>query len=390
MERKVTSWSEMAGDFAQSWADTGTQMWKNWFDLVGLAPNSPPVADRQLEFPYFAQRFTEHQELFARWLKLSFDAWMDIFPQVSAGEGWQQVLKKYTEQIRQQFDNFFSGTLAASQDTTQLWQLYMQETQKFNQLWATAIASSIKPMSQTVTGTSAPWIELNNLYWNLLYEETFGSLMQSPILGPTRELNGKLLRAFDAWTVLYRASIDYQVVLGNVQVRSLEALMRELVSLAEKGEKVDGWREFQQIWSRVADDVFAAEFCDERNLKVRGKFLNALNTYRIYQQELMELGMKMMNIPVRSEVDEMHKSIYELRKEVKTLKKALAKYEYEAQASTAIQERSPTANETDAETPPEAQPPAASETENSATPEAQSPATGEPPKPRTNRKHRTS
>jgi polyhydroxyalkanoate synthase subunit PhaE len=32
-------------------------------------------------------------------------------------------------------------------------------------------------------------------------------------------------------------------------------------------------------------------------------------------------------MPVRSEVDEMHKNIYELRKEVKTLKKSLAKYE---------------------------------------------------------------
>jgi class III poly(R)-hydroxyalkanoic acid synthase PhaE subunit len=378
MERKATSWGQMASDFTQNWAETGTQMWKNWFELMNLAPSSAPAADRQFEFPYFAQRFAEHQQLFARWLKLSFDAWTDMFPQVSAGEDWQQVLKKYTQQIREQFDNFFGGTLAASQDTTQLWQLYMQEMQKFNQLWANAIASSIKPMSQTVTGSSAPWIELNNLYWNLLYEETFGSLMQSPILGPTRELNGKLLRAFDAWTNLYRATVDYHVVLGNVQMRSLEALMRELVSLAEKGKKVDDWREFQQIWSRVADDVFAAEFCDEHNLKVRGKFLNALNTYRIYQQELMELSLKMMNMPVRSEVDEMHKSIHELRKEVKALKKALAKYEF--QTSTA----------TEAKTPPAVQPPATSETDELANPEAQPPITDDSQKPRTTRKPRTS
>jgi class III poly(R)-hydroxyalkanoic acid synthase PhaE subunit len=107
--------------------------------------------------------------------------------------------------------------------------------------------------------------------------------------------------------------------------------MIELITLAEKGEKVRDWRQFQDIWSRVADDVFEKEFCEENNLKIRGNFLNALNTYRLYQQELTELWLKMMNMPARSEIDEMHKSIYELRKEVKALKKALAKYESSTQ-----------------------------------------------------------
>ncbi len=331
MGNSKTQWGDMANNFANVWADTGTQMWKNWIDLMGsmpvVNPIANPVTDTKPEFKYFTQRFADNQELFARFFKLSFNAWTEIFPKVEAGENWQQSLNKYTDQMRKQLDDFFTGTLKVSQDAGQLWQLYLQETQKLNQLWSSALTSTLSPMSKTVTGGSESWIELNNLYWNLLYEETFGSLMQSPILGPTRELNGKMLRAFDAWTNLYRATTDFQVVLANIQVRSFEALMRELVSMAEKGEKVEDWRQFQQIWGRVADEVFAEAFCSEDNLRVRGKFLNALNTYRLYQNELMDLWMKMMNIPSRSEVDEMHKNVYELRKEVKTLKKALAKYE---------------------------------------------------------------
>ena len=34
-----------------------------------------------------------------------------------------------------------------------------------------------------------------------------------------------------------------------------------------------------------------------------------------------------MNLPLRSEVDEIHKSMYELRKEVKRLKKIVTQYE---------------------------------------------------------------
>jgi polyhydroxyalkanoate synthesis regulator phasin len=46
--------------------------------------------------------------------------------------------------------------------------------------------------------------------------------------------------------------------------------------------------------------------------------------YRLYQQQLMEVFLKMYDLPIRSEVDEIHHSIYELRKDVKSLKKALA------------------------------------------------------------------
>lgn len=335
MSKETTSWNEMANNLVQTWSETGTQMWKSWFDLMSITPIAEPLNEVKPTFKDVALQFINNQELMGNFLKLSFNAWKDLLPTVESGGNWQQDLSHYTEKIRQRFDDYLAGTLKVSQDVSQLWQLYLKESQKFNQLWATAWTSSLGPLSQTVTGASEPWIELNNLYWNLLYEETFGSLMQSPILGPSREFNGKLLRAFNAWTQLYRASIDYQVLLTNVQVRSFETLMRELVVLAQKGERVENWRQFQDIWSRVADDVFAEAFCNEDNLKIRGQFLNTLNTYRLHQQELMELWMRPLNMPLRTEVDEMHKSIYELRKEVKALKKALANYEAREQ-STAL------------------------------------------------------
>jgi hypothetical protein len=119
-------------------------------------------------------------------------------------------------------------------------------------------------------------------------------------------------------------------------VQSFEELMRELISLAEKGEPVKDWRKFQQLWGQVADGVFEKAFCQEENLKVRGRFVNSLNAYRLHQQGLMEVWMKAMDMPLRSEVDEVHKTIYELRKEVKNLKKSLARYEAQAQVQSIL------------------------------------------------------
>lgn len=333
MTDSTKDWTDMATNLVSTWTETGSLMWKSWFDLMSSVPTATPVTYNAPELKDATQRFLDNRELVVRFLKLSVDAWKDIFPKIETGDDWQHILTKSIEQMREQLTSFSTGAMRSSQDTAELWQIYLKQMQKFNQLWSDPLGLFTETFSRAATGKSSALVELNNLYWNLLYEESFGSLMQSPLLGLPREFNRKIIEGFESWRNLYKSSIDYEVVLGDIQVRSFEALMRKLVSLTEEKKSVTDWREFQALWSEIADDVFEKAFCDENNLKIRGKFLNALNTYRIQQQELMELSMKMMNLPLRSEVDEIHKTIYELRKEVKRLKKIVEKYESSEQSA---------------------------------------------------------
>ncbi len=327
MTESTKPWTEMATQVVNTWTETGTLMWKSWFDLMNSVPTSNPMTNVEPHLKEATQEFLDNRELMVRFLKLSADAWKDIFPKIGKDENWQNILFKSMEEMQKQYDSFIKGYLLVGNDTGKLWQLYIEQMQRFNQLWLDPLGLFTETMGKAASGKSSALIEMNNLYWNLLYEESFGSLMQSPLLGLPREFNRKLLEGFEAWRNLYKSTIDYQVILGEIQVHSFEALMKKLVSLAEEGKTVKDWKHFQLVWSEVADDVFADAFCKDENLKIRGNFLNSLNAYRIQQQELMEISLKMMNLPLRSEVDEIHRSIYDLRKEVKRLKKALAKYE---------------------------------------------------------------
>lgn len=323
MNDTSTHWNEIATDYVNTWTETGTKMWESWFDVMGSIPVPKNATNGEAELQSYTNKFLDNRELLVRFLKLSVNAWKDIFPKVESGDDWQNILPKYTEQMKEEITKFSSSFLKSNDNISELWQIYLQQIQKFNKLWLAPLNLSNGTINNALAGKSSALIELNNFYWNLLYEESFGSLMQSPLLGPTRELNGKLLAGFEAWKDLYKASINYQLILAEVQVKSFEALMRELVARAENGKQVKDWKEFQTVWSQVADKVFEDTFCQEDNLKIRGKFLNALNIYRIKQQEIMELSFDMMNIPTRKEIDEVHKTIYELRKEVKQLKKQL-------------------------------------------------------------------
>lgn len=324
----------MATEYVKTWTETGAKMWSSWFDMMGAIPT--PMGDIRPELHEATKRYLDNRDVLVKFLQLSIDAWEDIFPKFQVGDDWQTVLNKYTETLRQQLDAFTNTTAKTGEDVSQLWKIYLQQVQKFNQLWLDPLGMSSGTMAKAFLGDNSALIEFNNLYFRF-YEETFGTWLQAPLLGLPREINRKLIDGFEAWRALYQASTNYQILLADIQVRSFEALMKKLVTLAEKGTPVKDWRQFQDVWSVVADEVFEATFCKAENLQIRGQFINSLNNYRLKQQELMELYLKAMNLPLRSEVDEIHKTIYELRKEVKSLKKALAEKESVKESVSSIE-----------------------------------------------------
>ncbi|WP_017314607.1 poly(R)-hydroxyalkanoic acid synthase subunit PhaE [Mastigocladopsis repens] len=139
----------------------------------------------------------------------------------------------------------------------------------------------------------------------------------------TSEFN-KLLETFNAWINFTQASFEYLLLLLDVWLKAFEELMGELISSQQKGETVENVRQFLQVWSSIFDRVFAQRFHSEDALEIHGKFMNAAMAWRLHQQQLMQVFLKMNDLPTRSELDEIYRSLYELRKEVKNLKKTLA------------------------------------------------------------------
>lgn len=294
MERNDTPWLEQSENLVNIWVET-EKMWKSWFDLIRSVTTAETLANACTEVKD-AQPLLDTQAVFARFLERLTNPSKDTNFLVELSKDWQPVFNNYAE----------------------LWKIYEKNLQNLDQ-WADSLRQSgITTQAMSDDNATSP----TNLYWDI-YKQTFGNFLLSPSLGYTREFNNKLLKSFDAWTNFYKASFDYQLVLIDVWVKAFEQLVR-LASSQEKGETLQNWRQFQQVWSKVFDQAFAQTFRSENALQIQGKFLNAAMTYRLHQQQLMEVFLKMNDLPTRSEIDEMHHSIYELRKEIKSLKKALA------------------------------------------------------------------
>lgn len=299
-------------------ADQWAQFWQWWQQsLQAWSAGAAPIARAT------AEQFKAVQENNLRFMEFTQRAWEALAPRIEAGESLESALEEERQKALQDWTDLPSDFAAASGDISRLWQLYIEQWQQFGNPWALAMQSFPEMTLRLAGGDSSALRELSDLT-RQTYQETFGRLVTSPNLGPTRELNEKLLHGFDAWFDWQTAALEYQSILVDAWQQSMSVFMEQLVASAEKGEQITSLRQLTFLWTRQAEEVFTDAFRSERYVLAQGRMLNAAMEFRIKQREIMEIYLQAYDLPTRKELDEAHRRIYELRKQVKALSKEIA------------------------------------------------------------------
>ena len=338
-------WVEYTKSMSEAWVEAQKTLWETWAEAMSFKPNSATTASKPEMTDVWSQiiqqnmgamqsgaapiakatteQFFAVQETAIRFLEFSTRLWEAIGPKMQAGEDWASTLEKNLEQFRKQWIQFPELATGTAEDISRLWNDYLQQWQRFGQPWVLAMQQSPEFFARMMTGDSTAYIGLSNLYREA-YQGTFARLVASPGLGMAREFNEKFQLGFDAWVSWQLATMEYQGVVGELWERAFKQFQEDLISLAEKGDKIETLRDFVLLWTRGAEQVFTDGFQTERYVLVQGEMLNTAMAYRVREREIIEVFLNLYDLPTRSELDETHRRIYELRKEVKALKKAIA------------------------------------------------------------------
>ena len=335
-------WAEYSKSMTEAWFDAQKTLWDTWAE--GMA-NKPKSASGATEMPGLwsqiaqqnmeawqegaapiakatAEQFFAVQETALRFLEFSSRLWEAIGPQMQVGDDWTTTLENNLEQFRKQWIQFPEIVQGTTEDINSLWSQYLKQWQRFGQPWTLAMQQTPEYYARMMKGDSKAYIGLSDLYREA-YQSTFARLVASPGLGMTREFNEKFQSGFDAWFSWQLATLEYQGVLGEIWERAFNQFQEDILSLAEKGEKIETLRDFILLWTRGAENVFTEAFQTESYVLAQGKMLNAAMVYRVHEREVIEVFLNLYDLPTRSELNETHRRIYELRKQVKTLHKEI-------------------------------------------------------------------
>ncbi len=347
------TWSEQAGSMMNVWTEAQKALWESWSNVMqGMAnpttmfsgmpnmgmPNmgmfdqwqkmasqgmNAWMGDAEPAAKNLSRQMVAAQATMMRFLEMTTRAWNMMIPKLEAGEDWQTVLNNYMTEFRKQMTPDPSQMMQATQGMGNLWQSYLQQFQATAQPWMRSTMNAPGFFGVAMSGEGAAALtDMTDMYWKA-YEQTMGNMVSMPGVGFTRELEEKMANGFAAWAKARQAMNDYMVVMSDGWNGVYEEVLKEMMTRAEQGKPIESVRDLIRMWTTVADRSFDNVFRSEKYSQVQGEFVSSYMEYRVHEQKIVDEMMKYSYFPTRTEMDEAHRNIYELRREVKALKKQL-------------------------------------------------------------------
>ena len=309
-----------AHPFWELWMNQGLQQWQTFYqeNFATVAQEvTAEVAKNAMT------QFLNGQDQAQQLMHLATEAWQAMLSTSASPAEWQSALVAYTDQLRQQL-NMALDNVKLVENSAELWRLYYAEAQKLAQPWLSAWWQTPVFLSKLNGTDHAAATNAFMQLFHTAFEQTIGPALMAPSIGLTREFNEKVSKAFDLWLENQQAQTTYQLLVGEAWLDAFQAFMRKLMDMAQKGESINDQRHFVRIWVEVADEVFIELFHSESYAAAQSVYVNSNMTLRRQQRALLEVWLRNNDMPTRTDLDEAHHQIYELRKEVRALKKHMA------------------------------------------------------------------
>jgi poly[(R)-3-hydroxyalkanoate] polymerase subunit PhaE len=208
----------------------------------------------------------------------------------------------------------------------------MAANQTFAALWKSALKMS-QSFARTMEHGKKPDPLVSDLMSKLFdprawftslggMDEALQRMAEGPRLADLWDIEHKLLAAFNAWTAVRRRSVEHNTVMLEAWMRAAGAFAKTLNEKAERKEPLGSWREVLALWVETANTTLLETQRSEKYLDSQREILKANTDLRLAQQALAGFYSEVFGYPTRAELDDVHRTVTELRREVRALARA--------------------------------------------------------------------
>jgi class III poly(R)-hydroxyalkanoic acid synthase PhaE subunit len=227
----------------------------------------------------------------------------------AAGTGDKASFQAFTpdtqgfEAARQDFSKLWSSASELSAALTK----NLQGADQANPLMAEMLAKIFDPRG---------WFSATNEV-----DQTLQRMVEGPRLADLWNVERKFIAVFNAWVAMRRHGLEHNTVMLEAWLKAAGAFAKTLNERAERGETFESSREVMALWVETANEVLLEAQRSDAFLKTQRDLLKASTDLRLAQQELAEFYSEMFGYPTRTELDDVHKTVTELRRELRAFKR---------------------------------------------------------------------
>ncbi len=155
--------------------------------------------------------------------------------------------------------------------------------------------------------------------WVNTYEATFGKLSEMPAVGPLRERSEKMSKGFPLFLNFYSTWMHTVVDFQSISMEAMKRMNAKTITI--KGETgVQKYKELYNIWIESYSDTFKEFLKSGHFSSDMGKFMSSYLDVQKFNKEIIEENyLKPSNLPTKTEMDEINKELYFIKKQLKEL-----------------------------------------------------------------------
>ena len=159
--------------------------------------------------------------------------------------------------------------------------------------------------------------------WKAAYDQTFGILVKSPVVGSSRELLEQNNKAVNAMIEMLVAVSEYMTRTASIGYKYSKEYFENYATSIQEGEQPKTFKEFYDMWSKYVEDAIETYFYTDEFAEVLAKTAETSMIFKVEYDKVIEKSLSNLPIVTISQVDGVYEKVYNLRRELREVKKEL-------------------------------------------------------------------
>lgn len=252
----------------------------------------------------------------------------------------QEIYEKWEKELGDNFNTYFMPYIPESyrayiKNPFGVYKLYREITASLLEPWLNDFEVDFTKYIKKGPGdASFGYIDFVSL-WKEDYAQTIGKILGSPAFGSSREYIEKQTEFVDAFVNYLTNMGEFSATLYATSVDTLKKVINDFAEMAITDGDPKSFREFYDHWSKEIDKAYDKLFTTSEFSKLMGQYVNTSMDFKMKLDSVLEDYFRMLPMPTRSEMNNLYKTVDNLKREVRQLKRELGREhdEDEAEAS---------------------------------------------------------
>lgn len=253
-----------------------------------------------------------------------YDLWQQTIQAMQSQSFNADLYKDYidSDKIRQVVDQLFNFDLETMAQMQKQAAQFTESYQQFSKPWTEALGENMSILPQMAEGKPE---SLFKMFQNIAhaFNSRSGQVFNAPKVGKDREKAELMSRFVESLSVYAKCNTEYHHEMYKVGNEAMQEVVQQLAAKVQSGEmageETQSFDAFFELWIDVNERTFNKFFQTKEFSQLRNAVTDSGFTTRKHYFALMETQLADLPIALRSEMDDLYKIIYDLRKQVKNL-----------------------------------------------------------------------